>query len=159
MNILGLTQYDIFVYGIVSALLPGIVAIINRPHFPPWAKQIIMAAVAVAAAVVTYGLKNDWDFRAAGLGTALLGVWAATQAAYQYFWKKGLGPAIESNVLGGRKAAPQPETAPLATADIDEELPDDEDLPDAYAETRLDDIDVAPVDGRDVGPADEEPKK
>lgn len=121
MNIAGLTQVDIAVYGIVAALLPGLIAIINRPTFPAWAKQLVMVVVAVAAGAVTYGLKNGWDFSStAGVITALTGVWVATQAAYLVFWKQALAPAIESNVNGGpaAKAARDADIAPDYDATI-----------------------------------------
>lgn len=142
MNLAGLTQYDVMVYGIVSAFLPGLIAIINRPHFPDWLRQVIMAAVALAAGFVTYGFKNGWDFKSAGLGAAMLGVWAATQLAYQYFWKKGLGPALEAKVLGGKKVdAP---VSPPEDAFVDDEDPEE---PVSYTD---------PIpEGRALGPADE----
>lgn len=131
MNLAGLTQIDVAVYGGIGSLLPVLVALINRPHFPSWAKQLIMIVLAVAAGVVTYGFKNGWDFSStAGIVTALLGVWAATQAAYLVFWGKALAPAIEANVNGGNQ--PQPDVAPDSDAVIDEDVPEaEETAPDA----------------------------
>lgn len=123
MNLAGLSQIDIAVYGGIGSLLPVLVALINRPHFPAWVKQLIMIGLAVVAGVITYGLKNGWDFTSStGLVTALLGVWAATQAAYLLFWGKALAPTIEANVNGGQQ--PQ-DVAPDASDAIDENGPDD----------------------------------
>jgi hypothetical protein len=120
MNLAGLTQIDVAIYGLVGALLPLLVAVINRPHFPAWAKQIIMLAVAVA---VTYGIKNGWDFSStAGVVTALTGVWIATQGAYLLFWGRGIAPAIEAKVNGSKAA--QTDVSPDADAVIDEDVPE-----------------------------------
>lgn len=162
-----LSQTDVAVYGMVAAALPALVAVFNRPHFPGWLKQLIMLVVALLAGGVTYGLKNGWDFSSrAGVITALIGVWIATQTAYLVFWKQALAPAIESSVNSGSKApkhAADPDPAPNAViepatddveppADDYNPQPDDEDYttdePDGYTD---------PIpEGAQLGPADKE---
>lgn len=100
---IGLSATDLAVYGLIASFLPGVTAIFNRPHFPGWLKQVIEVVIAVVAGGLAYGLKNGWDFSSrAGVITALLGVWAATQAAYLLFWQHALAPAIESKINGGK---------------------------------------------------------
>lgn len=169
MNVVGLSQTDVAVYGLLSSLLPALIAVINRPHFPAWLKQIIMFVVAVIAGGVTYGLKNGWDFSSrAGIITALIGVWLATQAAYLVFWKQALAPAIESSINSGAKApkhAAEPqapaaaENAPAASTepapDSYDEQPDNENYDPDYALTHEGYADPIP-EGKQTGPADEE---
>lgn len=98
---------DLGTYGIAGAVLPLVVSIINRPHFPAWAKQLIMVAAAVVVGVLTYGAKNTWDFTdVPHVLAAVAGVAAATQIAYHGLWKKGVAPKIEGGLNAG-PAAPQ----------------------------------------------------
>lgn len=128
----GFTGTDIAVYGIVGTLLPLIVSIINRPHFPAWAKQLVMVVVAVAGGLVAYAAKNHLDFsNTSAILATLIGVVGAAQVAYLVLWSRGAAPAIERNLNGGSSAV------------------------DSDAEPVDEDYDTPTADGAEYGPADE----
>lgn len=133
MDITDITAGDAASYGGIAIFLPLIVAVINRPTFPAWGKQLIMVGVALVAGVITYGSRNDWDFtNTNGIITAVMGVVAVTQAAYRVLWSKGAAPAIEQGVNGGTSTEEpepvddDPEDDPEDDADL-AELDDDGD--------------------------------
>lgn len=147
MNITDITGADIATYGGVAAILPLIVSIINRPHFPAWAKQLIMILVALVAGVLTYGAKNEWHFDSVnGVITALIGVVAVAQIAYRVLWSKGAAPAIEQRVNGGG-----PGSLPDDDVDeLEEDDPEDEDLVDELEADDDAEVDDEPMDYDDA---------
>lgn len=121
MNVWNELTTDATVYGGVGTLLPLLVAVINRPSFPSWLKQTVMVACSIAVGIVTYGVQYGWDFTdPAHIVLAVLGVATATQLAYRGLWSKGVAPAIEANILGGKKPDPAPVANDDASGNADE---------------------------------------
>lgn len=149
INLAGLSQIDIAVYGAVAFLLPPLLAVINRPSFPSYAKLLISGGVSAVAGFVSYYLKNGLDLHNhAAIVSAVLGVAVATQVAYKIFWNNGtvsLIDKIEAKVNGGKvTAAPSVEEAPDSFSIVQEDNP--------Y-------YDVPIPEGAEHGPAETDPGK
>lgn len=109
---MNLNPTDLVIYGVIAALLPALIAVINRPTFPSWAKQLVETVVALAAGVTSYGFTHNWNFgNTATLGATLGGIWAATQGFYLLFWQHALAPAIEQKVNAGKALETDPKAA------------------------------------------------
>lgn len=117
------TQVDAAIYGGFGIILPLVISVFNRPHFPAWLKQTIQVVLAIIGGVAVYGAKNAWNFdHPANITLAVLGVLAASQASYVGLWSKGVAPKIEKHILGG-KQKPAGDVAPSASSSIQEEDP------------------------------------
>jgi VIT1/CCC1 family predicted Fe2+/Mn2+ transporter len=79
---------------LVGALLPALVAFVNREHWPAWAKGLTAVASSVVAGGVTAWLSDGFTGKT-WLQSALIVVGAAL-ASYRLWWHPtGVAPAIE----------------------------------------------------------------
>lgn len=140
---------DISSYGGVGVLLPLVIAFLNRPTFPTWLRGLIMLIISIIAGMITYGLKNEWDFTSGpAVLTAVIGVVAATQVAYHALWQpNGIAGKIETNINSGSTPTPAHAAteADHADQDIEEDTPDEDEIdqPDESVE-------YAPEEGDDT---------
>ena len=86
---------------LVGALLPTVVALINQPRWPSWARAIMTALTCAAAGAVTAAAAGEFTGRtwleSAGV------VFAAALATYHAWWKpSGVTGAIEKATAIGR---------------------------------------------------------
>ena len=79
---------------LVGVFLPALVAVVNRSHWPSWAKGVVVVASSIAAGAVTAWLSGQLT----GLRwteSALI-IAGAAVVAYRHFWQPtGIAPAIE----------------------------------------------------------------
>ena len=89
-NMSNLTMWS----ALVGALMPPVVAVVNRPTWRGWQKgAVTVAACAVAAAGTAY---LNGTFSGADLTQSVLIVAGTTLGAYRLFWHPtGIAPAIE----------------------------------------------------------------
>lgn len=79
---------------IIGTLVPPVIAVVQRPHFPGWLRVFIMLVLSVAASIVVLAVRNELDMTN-WLHTAGLVVLGAI-AAYHGIWKpSGIAPSIE----------------------------------------------------------------
>lgn len=80
---------------IIGALVPPVIAVVQRPKFPGWARVAIMLVIAVVASVVVLAVQSDLDFHNWSRTVGLVIVGAI--AAYHGIWQpSGIAPAIEA---------------------------------------------------------------
>jgi hypothetical protein len=94
---------------VIGWLLPLVIAVLNRPSFPKWARVLVMVGVAAVAGVIaaaTQGVFNDFDWSNAGqLFTTIALIAALAHGFYEKFWLRiGVATAIEE------KTSPTPAT-------------------------------------------------
>jgi hypothetical protein len=81
---------------IVGFLMPTVVAVVQRDHWPNWARSLVMFASSLIAGAGTAVLQNHDAFTAKNWLNATLLVGVAAIASYHGFWKPtGVAPAIE----------------------------------------------------------------
>ena len=84
------------VAGVLSALAPLVVALLNRPSWSAGRKQLVALAVSVGLAVVALAVTGGFT-SGQDVATVVLAVVGATQAAYALVWKPtGVAPAVEA---------------------------------------------------------------
>lgn len=85
---------------LVGALLPMLVAVVNRSHWPAWGKGVVV----LASSVVAGGVTAWWSGQLTGLRwteSALI-IAGAAVVAYRHFWQPtGIAPAIEAATTPG----------------------------------------------------------
>ncbi|MFB6700158.1 hypothetical protein [Streptomyces rubiginosohelvolus] len=94
----------------VGVILPLLTAVVQRPAWSAKAKQIVAAAAALVAGVLTVAVDGGWAQFQHGTHTTLtvLGVLAAAQTSYDLLWKPTkLAPLIEAAT--SRKGSQQAE--------------------------------------------------
>jgi hypothetical protein len=85
---------------IVGALLPAVVAAINRVNWPPWLKGVVAIATSIVAGGVTAYLTGQ--LTGATWVHAGVVVAGAALATYRWWWHPtGIAPAIERTVNPG----------------------------------------------------------
>ena len=88
-----MTNLDL-VSALVGVLLPPLVAVVNQPRWPSWARALVAVVSSVAAGGMTAWVAGDL----AGMSglRAVLVVVAATLAAYRAWWQpSGIAPWLE----------------------------------------------------------------
>jgi hypothetical protein len=84
--------------GIVSAIMPLIVALVVQSHWPKEAKGAVALAASLLAGAGSVFLGNADP---SDLGVVIPAILIASQASYQAFWKPtGLVPALETATDG-----------------------------------------------------------
>jgi hypothetical protein len=79
---------------IVGALLPALVATINRSRWPAWAKGLVMLGSSVAVGAATAALTGDLTGKTWAQSALIVG--GAATAAYRLWWHPtGIGSMIE----------------------------------------------------------------
>lgn len=79
---------------VVGALLPALVALVNRSHWPAAAKGVVVIASSLLAGAVTAWATGDLNGKTFAQSAAVIA--AAAVAAYHAWWKPtGIAPAIE----------------------------------------------------------------
>lgn len=80
---------------LVGVLLPPLVAIVNQPRWPGWARAVITAAACIAAGGITAYL--DGSLTGVRWLSAALIVAVAAVGSYQKFWRPShIAPRIEA---------------------------------------------------------------
>lgn len=98
---MGLTDQQ--VTAAVGFLLPLLIAVVKREHFPDYVNAIIaLVAYAVISVVVTLIQGGGPD--AATYATNFAIVFGSGTIGYAALWKVSLDPAITANVNGGAPA-------------------------------------------------------
>ena len=91
--------------GIVGALLPAVIAVINRERWAGWVKALVTVLVSTAAGALTAWANGQ--FTGLGFTASALVVLGIAVASFHGIWKtSGLADAIEHSINSGPPAAP-----------------------------------------------------
>lgn len=86
--------------GIVAALLPGLIAVINRAHWPGWAKAAVTVAASTVAGAITAWANGQ--FTGLGWSASALVILGIAVGAFHGIWKpSGVADAIEQAINAG----------------------------------------------------------
>lgn len=83
----------------VGAVLPLLIAVVQRPNWSTRSKQIVAVVASLIAGVITVAAADGWaQFQQGKLTTAtIVGVLLAAQTSYDVLWKPTkLAPVIEA---------------------------------------------------------------
>ena len=116
VNALAFNTLLIQLSALVGTLLPLLVAVVQRAHWPGWLRTAIGVVAIIVASVITAASQhklnlNDW-------AASALTVFLLTKTTYLAVWKpSGVAPWIEAATSPSAPAAPPPAVkAPVVTS-------------------------------------------
>ena len=81
---------------IIGAVLPFLIAVVNRPKWSGTVRQIVAVAISLAVGLVTVVVQGAADFTLQGALVTLAAVVGAAQATYALVWKPSkIAPVLE----------------------------------------------------------------
>jgi len=89
---------------LVGALMPALIAVVNQPHWPPWARAVMTVLSCIVAGGITAAVEGR--FTGVGLVESVGVVLVAALAAYRWWWKpSGIADTIETRTTPGIRGA------------------------------------------------------